>query len=232
MSYTRGTVRTMIQRRIGDSSGNFYGTTFYDDIIDEKAKTWGVKVATYVPNYYFEHDTITGVDDATDSSNEYYQMPSDFFKFISLERRFGSGSGIVYQSLREINAEDQDRYRLYDIALLTLPDSLTNYEQTVSIWDNRVRILPAPVTNSYVYQLKYVRRPIAASADESLIDLPDEWINCLVIDSAILVLSQLGDNSTVELLERQLQSEFKLVKDSYRRNFGASGQTTMDRMTF
>src|SRR3990167_9936816 len=213
MSITRSDMRTRVQRRIGDSSGNFYGTALYNDIIETRAITCGGVIARLRPNYYITHTNYTGVDDAVDSAYEFYRFPTDFRSFIQLERILGSGAGSVYQPLRTVNSEDQDRYRLYNVALLTLPDSITNYEQTVSIWDSRFRVIPAPANNSYEFRLKYIRRPIALSSDETTLDIPDEWIEVVALDCAYFVLSQLGDTESAAMLRENLDREYKMMRD-------------------
>lgn len=232
MPITRGDLRTSIQRRIGDTS-NSYGSPFYNDIIDSRTRTWGGKIAQLAPNYYLEHTNYTGRDDASDAAFEFYQFPSNYRTFIQLERQFGTGAGQIFQVLRIVNSEDQDRYKLYDVGLLSLPDSLTNYEQTVSVWDTNFRILPAPVNNSYEYRLKYIRSPVNAAADESNLDIPDEWQEVVILDSAIFILSQLGDASTAQMLQGLLGNEVKMLKDEYRRkSFPVQGLPYLDRMMF
>ena len=232
MSITRGDLRGMVQRRIGDSSGNFYGSTFYNDIIDSRVSTWAGKVAQLAPNYYLEQTGYDGVDDATDSTYEFYEFPDDYRTFVKLERQFGSGTGVIYQTLRTVNSEDQERYRLHSTGLLALSDSLTNYEQTVAVWDTRFRIVPAPVSNDYTYRLKYLRKPVAASADESLLDIPDEWGEVVVLDCCVFVLSQLGDPVAQGLAELR-DREYKLLRDEYRRKtMDTDGMPVMERMDF
>lgn len=214
MSITRGSMRSKIQLRIADTS--FYSTTFYNDIIDSRVLTWGGYIARLMPNYYIEQTSYTGRDDATDVNYEFYQVPEAFRAFIKLERQFGTGLGRMYQTLRLVNAEEQERYRLQNITLLALPDSLTNYEQTVSLWDDQFRVVPAPPNNSYIYFMKYIRKPIAASADESLLDIPDEWGEVIILDSAIHILSQIGDPMVSGLMPL-LQTEVKMLRDEFRR---------------
>lgn len=214
MSITRGDMRTKIQRRIGDTS--FYTTALYNDIIDSRVRTWAGKIALLAPNYYIEHVNFTGVDDADDSDNQYYSFPAGYRSFIRLERRFGSGLGVVYQNVPVVNAEDQDRYHVSSYTLLALPDSLTNYEQTVSVRDTQFRLIPAPVNNNYLYRLVYLRSPVDAAADNTNLDIPDEWQEVIILDCAIYVLSTLGD-STVEGIKQLLTNEYKMLRDEYRR---------------
>ena len=71
MPVTRETARARAQRRIGDSSGNFYGSALYNDIIEQRTITWGGVVARLAPNFYIEHASFTGVDDAADANYEF-----------------------------------------------------------------------------------------------------------------------------------------------------------------
>ena len=231
MSINRSTMRTMIQRRIADTTATtFYETAFYNDIIDSRTLSRAGMVDRYSPNYYMVQNTITGVDDATDSTNEFYQVPSDFRVFVSLERRYGTGLGTQYLKLRVINPEDQERYRLTSRVLLTLPDSITNYEQVVSLWNNRVRIVPAPVNNGYIYRLRYLRRPIAASADESNLDIPDEWGETVALDCAIFILTRTGD-PVADRLKVLRDEEIHLLSQEYRRRImDVNPFPTMDQM--
>ncbi len=187
MATTRGQLRTKILLRIGDtSSSQFYTTPFLNDLIDERLLTRSGEFARYAPNYYLEHYQFTGRDDALDSTFEFYAVPADFRAFVKVERQYGTNPNSVYaliwRALRTINSEDEDRYRFLARTILTLPDSLTVYEQVCSMWDTKLRILPAPVDNSFVYRLKYLRRPITVSDDNQNLDIPDEWISAIVYD--------------------------------------------------
>lgn len=233
MATTRSTIRTRIQRRLGDTNSTpFYATAFYNDIIDSRVQTWAGLVCRLAPNWYLEHTNFTGVDDAADSTNEFYNFPADYRAFVQLERQYGTGSGRVYQPLRIVNAEDQDRWRLYDVGLLSLPDSLTSYEQVVSIWGTQLRIVPAPSNNNYEYRLKYIRRPVALAADESNLDIPDEWMEVIVLDSAIYVMAQRGDPNAALLMELR-DREVKMLRDEHRRmNASSTGMPYMDQIAF
>lgn len=217
MPVTLSTARTRAQRRIGDSSGNFYGSALYNDIIEQRTITWAGVIARLCPHFYLEHASFTGVDDAADSAYEFYNFPSNYRAFVQLERVFGSGAGTVYQPIYVVNSEDQDRYKLSDVGYLTLADSITNYEQTVALWGNQFRLIPAPVNNSYEYRLKYLRRPVTLSADESTLDVPDEWVEVIVLDTAYQVLSQLGDRESAAMIRDNMDREVKMLKDEYRR---------------
>ena len=194
MSITRGNLRTQIQRRLGDTgTSQGYTTAFYNDIIDSRMRTRGGLIARLSPNYYIEHLAITGVDDATDAEFEFYNFAANHRTFVRLERQFGSGNSSVYQTVPVVNAEEQDRYRIGNTTLLLLPDSFTNYELTVSVWDTQLRIVPAPQNNSYEFRLKYLRRPINSTDDSDNLDIPDEWQELIVLDSCVFIQSQLGD---------------------------------------
>ena len=233
MPVTLSTARTRAARRIGDSSQNFYTSALYNDIIEQRCISWAGLIARLCPHFYLEHTSFTGVDDAADANYEFYTFPSNYRTFVQLERQFGSGAGRVYQPLRVINSEDQDRFRLNDVGLLTLSDSLTNYEPTVSVWGNQLRIIPAPVNNSYEYRLKYLRRPVTLSADESTLDVPDEWVELIVLDTAYQVLSQLGDVDSARMLQGNLDREIKMMKDEFRRqSMNIEGGVYLDQMGF
>lgn len=233
MSLTRSAIRTKVQNRIGDASGNFYGNTLYNDLIESVTITLGGLCARLAPNYYLTHASYTGVDDATDSTYEQYSFASNHRAFVQLERIFGTGAGVVYQPLRVVSAEDQDRYRLHNISLLALPDSLTNYEQTVAVWGTTFRVIPAPVNNSYEYRLKYLRKPVTLSADESTLDIPDEWAELVVLDVCLRALSMLGDDSTLRLIRELRDQEWKMMRDEYRRrDANTNGAPMLDQMIF
>lgn len=231
MPITRSDLRTKIQRRIGDThSTTFYSSAFYNDIIDSRVLSRSGLISRYVPNYYIKHTNYTGVDDATDSTYEFYQFPTDYRTFVKLERQYGTASNRIYQTIRLVNAEEQERYRLANHTLLALPDSLTNFEQCVSVWDNRFRLVPAPVNNSYEYQLKYLRRPVDASADESLLDIPDEWREVIILDCAIYILTQTGD-PLADRLRNLLQEELFNLKNEYsRKTMDIEGIPTLEIM--
>ena len=231
MPTNRSTLRTMVQRRIGDtSSTTFYSTAFYNDIIDSRVRTWSGVIAQLAPNYYIEMTTVTGVDDADVSDYEFYSFPSNYRSFIKLERRFGTGRGALYQSLRVVNAEDADRYRTSSRTLLALPDSLTNYEQVVSVQDTQFRITPSPVNNGYVYRLYYMRASVDAADDNSNLDIPDEWREVIVLDAAIYVLAQTGDPIVTQLTPL-FDKEYAALKSEYRRKLvGIDGIPTLDQM--
>lgn len=227
MSTTRGQLRSKVLLRIGDtSSSQFYTTLFLNDLIDERVLTRSGEFARYAPNYYLEHYQFTGRDDSLDSTYEFYAVPSDFRTFVKVERRYGTDPSSIYsliwRSLRIINSEDEDRYRFLARTILTLPDSLTVYEQVVSMWDTKLRILPAPVDNSFVYRLKYLRRPVAAADDNTNIDIPDEWISAIVYDVCRFALTQTGD-PLMERFDKLYASEVSIIDKEYRRRQTPTG---------
>lgn len=194
MAITRSTMRTQVRRRLGDEAASpQYSDAFVNDIIDSRVRTRAGIISRFAPNWYLEHTAITGVDDATDSNYEFYNFPANYRAFIKLERQLGSGSSAVYQNVPVVNAEEQDRYRISNRTVLLLPDSFTNYELTVSIWDNQLRIIPAPSDNSYEFRCKYVRRPTNATSDSDNLDIPDVWQEFIQLDCVVFIMGQLGD---------------------------------------
>ena len=215
---TRSDLRTMVQRRIGDtSSTTFYTTAFYNDIIDSRVLNRAVDITRWAPSYYLNHLTVDGVDDATDSTNEFYSVGSNFRTFVQLERRFGTGNSAIYEKVPLVAAEDQDKFQ-YSANKLALaqPDSLTYGEHTVSLWDTRIRIIPAPRNNSYIFRLKYLRQPTTLSSDETVVDVPDEWIEIIVLDCVIYVMHQTGD-PLANNWEKLRDQELGMVSREYRR---------------
>ena len=221
MSITRGTMQTQIRRRIADDgTTEFYSDTFINDIIDAVCITWGTVINRYVPNFYLAHQAYTGVTDALDANYEFYDYPADHVAFVKLERRYGTGTGTVYQTVKQVNEEDQDKYRIAGASLLSLPDSLTNIQQTVSNWGDRFRLIPAPTNSSYLYRLKYLRRPTTSASDEAVLDIPDEWGEVIRLACAIKVLSRSSDAATnpmIQNLREELNQEFGILKESHRR---------------
>lgn len=221
MSITRGTMRTEIRRRIADDgSTSFYSNALINDHIDSRMLTWSTVINRYAPNFYIAHQSYTGVDDALDADYEFYSYPSDFISFIKLERRFGSGNGVVWQRLLEINSEDQDKYRVSGVTLLTLPDSISNLQQTVSNWGSKFRLIPAPSNTSYLYRLKYLRRPTVAASDEAVLDIPDEWAEVIRLAVAIKVLTRSSDeasNPMIAGLKTELNEEVGILMNAHRR---------------
>lgn len=217
MSITRGDMRTTVGRRLGDTSATTnYSTAHYNDIIDSRTKSLAGQMAKYAPNYYLEHTTYEGVDDAIDSAYEFYQVPNAFRTFIRLWRVYGTGSSRIFQTVPVVNAENQEEYSIARFTILTLPDSTANFEQTVSLWNTKIRIFPAPRNNSYVYRMAYLRQPIVSSADESLLDIPDEWGELLALECAIFIMTQTGDPLMSGLMTLR-NAEMKNIKDEYRR---------------
>ncbi len=235
MSTTRGALRAKVLLRIGDtSSSQFYTTAFLNDLIDERLLTRSGEFARYSPNYYLEHYQFTGRDDALDSTYEFYAVPANFRAFVKVERRYGTNPASVYsliwRSLRTINSEDEDRYRFLARTILTLPDSLTVYEQVVSMWDTKLRILPAPIDNTFIYRLKYLRRPVTATDDNDDLDIPDEWVSAIVYDVARFALTQTGD-PLMERFDKLYNSEVSIIDKEYRRrSTPTQGIMTLEEM--
>ena len=233
MTIALGDMRSMCQRRIADTAAtSFYSSTLMNDFINGRVRTRSGMIERFNPNYYLEQSTITGVDDADDSSYEFYSVPSNFRHFVSLSRIFGTGTGRLYQPLRCVNAENQERYMLSSRTQLALPDTITNYEQVVSIWKTQIRIIPAPSSNSYSYRFKYLRKPANAVGDSTNLDIPDEWQELIALDVSIFALSTIGEN---EALVKQLNmlrlEELKNMKDEYRRrSMGFDSIPTLDTM--
>lgn len=224
MSTTREEARSKIQRRIGDiASSTFYTTAFYNDIIDSRVLSIAGILARHMPNYYLEHYAFTGVDDAADSTYEFYSLPTNYKEFVKLERQHGTGNSALFETVPRVNAEEQDRYKVANRLILTLPDSLTNYEMTVSVWDTQVRLIPAPQNNSYEFRLKYLRRPTAATGDSSNLDMPDEYIELLVLESSVYILNQIGNPMAQNFMLLRDQELFRIQKESGRKTLSIDG---------
>lgn len=232
MSITRGNMRSRIQRRIGDTAATtFYSTALYNDIIDARCQSWVEEIKRLTPNYYLAHQNYTGVDDAIDTLYEFYNWPADFGTFVKLERQFGTGQAVVYQEMRKVNPEDQDRYRIGFNLVLLLPDSMQNFQQTVADWGSKFRLIPPPQNNGYLYRLRYLQKYVAATADETVLNIPDEWQELITLDCASFVLQTSGDPISQDYAGR-VEKEYALMKRTFRRHsMSIEGIGTMDRMT-
>lgn len=230
---TRGSMRTRIRLRMGDTTTTpFYSTTLLNDVIDSRCLARASEISRLAPNFYLAHASYTGADDATDSTYEFYNFPSNFGTFVKLERQFGTGQNTVFQTMRKVNPEDQDRYRIGFNLVLLLPDSMQNFQQTVADWGSQFRLIPPPVNNSYLYRLRYLRQPIASSADESVLDIPREWEEVIALDSAIFCFMTAGDQTNAQGLTGLLSAEIASVHRTYRRhNMSVEGIGTLDQMT-
>ena len=231
MAISRGTMRTMIQRRIGDTaSTSFYATAFYNDVIDSRILSYSGQINKFAPNYYAEQTAYTGVDDAADAAYEFYNFPTNYRAFVRFERRMGSTNRAPYEILRVVNFEDQDKYINSSRQLIALPDTNANYEQVVSVWGNQFRLIPAPVNNSYEYRLIYLRKPVAASDDNSSLDIPDEWGEVIALAAGIFIMTQQGD-PLANNLAALLKQELAMLKDEFpRQTMGVDGIPALESM--
>lgn len=140
--------------------------------LDDFIREHFFEIVKQVPRYYLESDEYS-IADAEDEDNELYALPDDFYAVGNLRR----GDLTDKPRLRYIGDHldiqkfaQSSSYPFYD------PDPLVplNSGATWTLHDaENFRIVPAPMTDSYTYEMKYYRKWEMAVQAADDIDVPD-----------------------------------------------------------
>lgn len=214
MAVTRTQMETKVRRRLADKTTRSDGTSitpFYpaadvqaaiNDALRERQPT----IIGHDKTFYASQTDYIGITDAVGStSNEQYNLPSDFRDFIRLARKDLQ----YYPTVRKVTREELDAcvyrngwlfandYQISERELCAILTGITSNART-----NRIRILPAPTATSQTYRLYYVRIPTEPSSDSHELDMPDEWAEVVALDTALYLASTVNDEVAARL-ERQ-----------------------------
>lgn len=218
MTTARSVLRTNVRQRIGDdASSNFFATTLIDALIDKRVRARAGEISKLAPNYYFEESSHTSVADTLDynyvtTANLKMRSP------IRLLQRYGdAAASYTYLEIRQCKVDEQ-RVSNRNAPLLALPDTLRNIGRSVSFHDTFFRVFPPPTDTSETYILQYHRAVDDAANDAALIDAPDEWMDYLALDVAVVLGQRKGDPRWRDWKEEMLDE-----KRSLRRQFRRSG---------
>lgn len=172
-------VRTLL--RDTDSSNPVYDDTYIENILEGWINVNWMNMARKVPNFYLATQTITGVDDAIDAADEQYELNLDFKSMLMIRRSDTDDRPVLsYKPLSH-----QDSYRFSTNLYVKDEDAPNLSTEVWSFYDhdaagdlkNRIRILPAPTSNTFTYEVTYYRKHTAtAGGPTDLVDIPDEYI--------------------------------------------------------
>jgi hypothetical protein len=245
VSIARSAMETKIRIRIGDETTRRDGTaitsprysaTKLQAVINNSIRSRQPLVQGYDKSWYMSVLDFVGVTDAIASSssttlpivaNEQYAAPSNVKQVVRLARRDLTG----FPTVRKVDyhAQDQIYYGgtgFWSGLYASYPENLSPSNETWS-WvtsnaggtlANRVRILPAPASTSYLYRLWFQRVPTEPSADGHTLDLPPDFVELIALDAAIELAGTtseavLGDLIALRNIELQARA------DDYKNRF-------------
>lgn len=170
-----------------------------DDVIKENYDT----LVKTVPRYYLSTYNFTGrVDAITDTDNERYYLPDDFYGMGNLRRTDISNK----PKLRFIaNMLDQDKFKLGAAYPFYDPDPNVPLitTDTWTLYDNEsLRILPAPASESYTFTLSYFRKWEEALTGTDEVDIPDQATIYVAAQAALDILISENDQVAPTLMGR------------------------------
>jgi hypothetical protein len=107
---TLGTIRASAQSQADMVGDSFLSTAEWNSFINEAyQELYGLLVEAYGEDYYFQSPS-TGYTFTTDGVNQFFSLPSDFFKALGVDLQITSPSQWV--SLQRFNFNDRNRLSL------------------------------------------------------------------------------------------------------------------------
>lgn len=216
MPYSLLTTRQDVRRRVGDSSGTpDFNNDLINNLINFRQRSIATVVQNYQPSFYTARVSYSGLDQAEDwtgfdatnpgggafrddlgtpNRTEVYALPENLHSFVALYRRYGTSATSSRAKVMLVNLEDQELYRFSRDGRLRDENGEAYANETVALMtDNNMRILPAPTSGSFHYDLYYLRKPTNLIADNDQTDLPDDAYDWFILDVCGHVLTQTGD---------------------------------------
>lgn len=239
MSVTQAAMTTKVRRRLADASTRRDGTSvtnpFHSDATVQAAINDAVRerqsdIIAQDKTFYLTTAAFVGITDAVAAtSNQQYNLPSDFKDWVKL----GRSDLPSYPTVKLVPHEFQDayRYRAWDFFAgfyATYPENLSPSDETAAILTgvatgartNRFRILPAPASTSYTYTLWYIRTPTEPSQTTYIVDIPDEWQEVVALDTALYLAAISNDESAGRLEHMRDLALAARLRDNGERNAG------------
>lgn len=216
MSVTWADALQSVRDRIGDDPASpatpYYTDAYVYRVILRRARVRAGEMARLAPNFYLSELSYASVADQAD-----YTWPSNFGRFVRLERQYGTSPNWFFQEVPVKNAElqyDPGEQKLRP--LLYLPDSVRAMRKTVSVWQLSFRLNPIPVDASETYVLKYLRKVVNYVLTTDVLDVPEEWADYLSADCAVVVGKRKGD-ARVPTWEAERKEEYESIRRHFRR---------------
>lgn len=175
---TLAALRTRCQQESDNVGSSFITNAEWASYINASYQDLYGQIVQAFGNDYFLQTPQTGYTFTTDGVNQFFALPSTFFKLLGVDLQLTGAN--AYVSLRPFAFADRNKY---SIANSFIPQA----GQTVRVW--------------------YVPQPTLLSADTDTIDGVNGWEEFIVIDACIKALTKEESDVSVFLQRRGMMSE-------------------------
>jgi hypothetical protein len=179
------------QAFVADSEWNAFIASSYLDLYGQIVQAFG--------NDYFAQTPASGYTFTTDGTNQFFALPTDFFKLLGVDVQVMSGNN-SWVSLKAFAFQDRNRYSAFN-------SQIPMAGQTVRVF--------------------YVPRATVPTADVDTIDGVNGWEEFIIIDACIKALAK--EESDVSVFgARREQMEQRLASEIARRDASGSPARIVD----
>lgn len=218
-----GSLRLQAQQRCDRVNSTFVSTTEWNTYISQSCKElYDLLITKYGDEYYLQVPytyTLTG-------GQQYYPLPSDFYKMFLVEVALNTNDPNSYVTLRKFQKIQQNLWNYPNVYTFY---GITNLRYRIE--GNQIHLVPMP-TGGQTLRINYAPRPPVLMADTDTFDGISGWEDYVVVDAAIKAMNKEESDVSVFMAQKQALlaritevaenrdiGEPQTVSDSRMRNF-------------
>jgi hypothetical protein len=212
-----GTLRVNVRNRTNTETSEFVTDDEINAYINASAQElYDILVQKYGDNYY----TVTPYEFATDGSNDYFDLPVDFFKLLGVDLKIALGPN-AYVTLRPFTFAERNKYATPNVQ--TLYGLRTNLRYRVH--GTKLWLVPRPSVGQYI-RMHYIPRMPWMVADTDVLDGVSGWEEYVVVDASIKVLTK--EESDVSVFMAQKTALLQRIESAAENRDAGSPATVAD----
>lgn len=212
MPLTKAEGRTRVRTRIRDTVATYeYSDSTLDTYLDAALKEVAIAVREVDPDYYLSSKIVLAYTDALDvaasgsQGYEFYALPVNMAALRWVER----ADGDVHYKIPVVSARDQEDFRLAPFWAGTIeitnssdaPTAIPSVQavETISVWGNRFRVIPAPAAAGTQYRIVYDKEPEEPEGENEMLPVPPAFEEALMKAWGVRPLEDDGDPMAASL---------------------------------
>lgn len=218
MGVKRSTALSAVRTRIADTQTTYqYSDAFLKEQLTASLREMETEIRDVAPEYFLTYQDRAGYTDALDPGTyEFYALPADLSRLEWIERSDLSWRPKIWQ----YKPHDAEYGRFGGRANWpgtvaaggeTFSVPIAEATESVSIFGDRFRILPAPSASGPIYRAFYVRAIRIPEGDDDILDVPAQFEEPLLLSTGIRALER-DQDPLAQTLSRRLAADLDRAK--------------------
>jgi hypothetical protein len=178
-TFTVSELITLIRERSNTERSNFVSDTEIIRLIDQAYTKLYDLIVSKFENYYIDEHSFT-----TDGTNQFYDLPANFYKLVGLDQlQNTSGSGDNALTVRPFNFNERNRYN--NILFAVTAAAFYRY----LIQGTKIKILPQP-SAGIQFKMWFIPAPVKITSEAQTIDGISGWEEVVTLTAAIQIMNK------------------------------------------